>query len=445
MVQSGFDQRYVYLISSITAIAGLLFGFDIAVINGALVYLREAFHLSDRQTEIAASSLIFGCIFGTAVTGTLTDRYGRRPLLAFAALLFGLSSLGAGLAPTFALFQVARFLGGLAIGVGSMLAPLYIAEASPADLRGRLVSLNQMAIVTGILLAYLVNWMFSFRGPDAWRWMFASALLPSAMLFAGMFVVPESPRWLVERGREEEARTILNRVEGTNAERQMDAIRVAVSQERSTFADLFAPALRKPLFFVTALAVLSQITGMNTVLFYGTLIWEQHVGSSSHSAAIGANLTIGLVNFLGTILALWLIERSGRRPLLLVSSACMGVCQLGLGLSFLMHPAPAWLALGCMLMTVASFAIGLGPITWVLMAEVLPTRVRGRAMSFATVALWMASFAMTSTFLTLSRVFGITGVFAVYSGLCLVTVALGWWMAPETKGRSLEEIEASWT
>lgn len=438
------DLRYVYYISGVTALAGLLFGFDIAVINGALVFLRDAFHLSEQQIELAASSLIFGCIGGAAIAGIVSDRYGRRIPLAIAALLFGLSSLGAGLASTFMQFEIARFLGGLAIGVGSMLAPLYIAEASPARVRGRLVSLNQMAIVSGILLAYLVNWIFSFLGDSSWRWMFAIGVVPSILLFGGMFFVPESPRWLMERGREDEALATLQRVEGDNASFELTGIREAVALEKSSYRDLLAPQLRRPLFLITALAILQQLTGINTVLFYGALIWEEHLGSKSHSASIGANVTIGIVNFGATVLALWLIERLGRRPLLLFSCGCMALCQFGLGISFLVHPTPAWLALGCMLLSVAAFAVGLGPCTWVLMAEILPTRVRGRAMSLANVALWVASFTLTATFLSLSRALTITGAFAVYSGMCVVAFVLIWFMAPETRGKTLEEIERFW-
>lgn len=439
------DLRYVYMISAVTALAGLLFGFDIAVINGAIVFLRDAFHLSDSQTELAASSLIFGCICGAGIAGTLTDRYGRRLPLSISALLFVVSSIGAALSVTFLQFEIARFVGGIAIGVASMLAPLYIAEASPANIRGRLVSFNQMAIVTGILLAYLVNWSFSFSGVASWRWMFAVALVPALFLFIGMFFVPESPRWLMEQQREGEALTILERIEGVDGARlQLAAIRDVVIQEKGSFRDLLAPTLRKPMFFVTALAVFSQITGINTVLFYGSLIWERQLGGHNHSAAIGANVTIGVVNFLATLVALWLIDRSGRRPLLLFSCGCMALCQLGLGVAFLLQPPPAFLVLGCMLLCIASFAVGLGPGSWVLMAEIMPTRVRGRAMSVANVALWISSFILTSTFLTLSHALTITGTFILYSVMCVLAFLLIWFLAPETKGRTLEQIEESW-
>ncbi|HZY61621.1 MAG TPA: sugar porter family MFS transporter [Edaphobacter sp.] len=443
--RSDGSARYVYLVCAVAAIAGLLFGFDIAVINGAIVFLREQFHLSDVQTELAASSLLFGCVAGAAVAGWLSDRYGRRLILSLSALLFAVSSIGAALPRNFVEFGVARFVGGIAIGVASMLAPLYIAEVSPARIRGRLVSFNQMAIVSGILLAYLANWLLSFTGSSSWRWMFAIAVIPSLGFFLGLFFVPESPRWLVEQQRETEALAVLQNVEGAEyAQCQLDEIRESVRNEAGTFRDLLAPAMRKPMFLAVSLAILQQITGINTVLFYGSMIWERRLGSHNHSAAIGANVTIGLVNFFATLIALWLIDRSGRRPLLMVSSGCMAICQLLLGAAFLLQQPPALLVLSIMLLCVAAFAVGLGPGTWVLMAELFPTRVRGRAMSVATVALWIASVVLTATFLSLARAITITGAFYVYSGMCILTFLLVWRAVPETKGRTLEEIEQAW-
>lgn len=445
LAATGARQAYAWLVCGVAAIAGLLFGFDIAVINGAIVFLRAQFHLTDFATELAVSFLLIGCIVGAAIAGWLSDRYGRKRVLSCAALLFALSSLGAALPRTFVQFGVARFIGGIAIGIASMLAPLYIAEVSPARIRGRLVSLNQMAIVTGILLAYVVNWALSFAGAASWRWMFAAAVIPSLGLFVGVFFVPESPRWLMEKGRETDAQSVLARVEGAErAESQVVIIREALQQESGTLGDLLAPALRRPLFLVVALSILQQITGINTVLFYGSVIWERELGGHNYSAAIGANATIGIVNFVVTIFALWLIERSGRRPLLMFSSGCMAVCQLMLGLAFLLTGPPAVLVLSAMLLCVAAFAIGLGPVTWTLMAELFPTRIRGRAMSVANMALWIASFALTFTFLSLAHAITITGAFCLYSFLCVITFLLVWRVAPETKGKTLEEIEALW-
>ncbi len=436
---------YVYLAAMVAATAGLLFGFDIAVINGAIIFLQSQFHLSDFQTEIATSSLLFGCIFGSSVAGWLTDRLGRRRVLMLTGLGFALSAIGAAIPQTLGQFIAARFVGGLAIGAGSVLAPLYIAEVAPAQKRGRLVSLNQMAIVIGILIAYLVNWALSFLGSDSWRWMFATAAVPSIALFIALFFVPESPRWLVEAGRYAEAVTVLSRINGPAiAARELKSIKQTVEQETGTLAELFRPGFRRALWIAVSLAILQQITGINTVLFYGALIFKKQVGHETASAAIFANVVIGLVNALATMVALWLIDRVGRRPLLMISTAVMAFSQAGLGAAFLSRSPSATLVLTMMLFCVAAFAVGLGPGFWVLLAEIFPTRIRGRAMSIATVCLWCACTLLTMTFLTLTTALSPTGAFLIYAGFCVVTLAIVCFLVPETKGRTLEEIEHIW-
>lgn len=436
---------YAYMVSIVAAASGLLFGFDIAVINGAIIFLRQQFGLTEFQTEVAASSLLVGCVAGASIAGWLSDRFGRRRILILSAVLFAVSAIGAALPRNLAEFTAARFAGGIAIGMASVLAPLYIAEVAPPGIRGRLVSLNQMAIVSGILLAYLVNWLFSFLGPTSWRWMFASAAVPSLAFLVALFFVPESPRWLVEFGRADEALAVLTRVggraEGLEAMRQ---IQEAIKEETGSMRELFQPGLRRPLLIAVALAVLQQVTGINTVLFYGSIIFKEQVGGHSESAAIGANVIVGVINFLATIVALWLIDRVGRKALLLVSSGVMGVCLFGLALAFLVHPPPAMLILGLILLCVAGFAVGMGPAVWVIMSEIFPTRIRGRAMSLATISLWVACVALTLTFLSLVKLLTISGAFSIYATLCLVTLIFVWRVTPETKGRSLEEIERMW-
>ncbi len=439
------NATYVYLAAAVAATAGLLFGFDIAVINGAIIFLQSAFHLSDIQTEAATSSLLFGCIFGSSIAGWLTDRLGRRWVLMLSGLGFAASAVGAAVPQNLTEFLVARFIGGLAIGAGSVLAPLYIAEIAPARTRGRLVSLNQMAIVVGILLAYLVNWGLSSFGPSSWRWMFAAAAVPAVALFVALFFVPESPRWLVEAGRNGEALAVLTKVNGsTVAAEELRNIEETVAEETGTLTELFRQPFRRPLFIAVSLAILQQITGINTVLFYGALIFKQQVGQQNASTAIFANVIVGLVNALVTVVALWMIDRAGRRPLLLASTGVMALSQAGLGLAFLSQPPSAPLVLGMMLCCVAAFAIGLGPGFWVLLAEIFPTRIRGRAMSIATFFLWCASTLLTMTFLTLTKAFSPTGAFLIYAGFCVLTFAIVWFTVPETKGRSLEQIEHLW-
>jgi SP family arabinose:H+ symporter-like MFS transporter len=436
---------YVYLATIVAATSGLLFGFDIAVINGAIIFLRDQLRLTEVQTEIAASSLLFGCIFGASVAGWLSDRFGRRRVLMFSAVLFAVSAVAAALPRTLHEFTAARFLGGIAIGAASLLAPLYIAEVAPARIRGRLVSLNQMAIVTGILLAYLVNWLLAFAGPAGWRWMFAIAAIPSVAFLVGLFFVPESPRWLVENNRSEEALSVLARINGSAAaEPELRQIQEAVAEESGSLAELFQPGFRRAFWIAVSLAILQQITGINTVLFYGSIIFKEQVGGHTESSAIFANVVVGLVNFLATFVALGVIDKLGRRPLLMLSTGLMTLCHAGLAAAFLIQPPPSWLVLTAMLGAVAAFAIGLGPGFWVVLSEIFPTRIRGRAMSIATICLWAACTLLTMTFLSLTSAVSPTGAFLIYSMMCVVTFLIVWRALPETKGRTLEEIEHLW-
>jgi SP family arabinose:H+ symporter-like MFS transporter len=436
---------YIAWVALVAATSGLLFGFDIAVINGALLLLKEHFHLGEVQTEVAASSLLIGCITGAMVGGWLSDRLGRRTVLKLSALLFALSAIGAAIPQDLGQFTAARFAGGVAIGVASLLAPLYIAEVAPARIRGMLVALNQMAIVSGILLAYLVNWGLSFQEGESWRWMFAVAAIPSLFFFVALFFVPESPRWLIEHGLEGEAIRVLNRVNPPDdAEREAAAIQSAVEQESGTLAELFGPGLRLALGLGLGLAVLQQWTGINTIYFYGSVIFKQMVGVQSDSAAIGWNVLLGLVNLLATIVALFVIDRVGRRRLLIGSALGLGVGMLALAVAFRLSPPPPALVLGSMLFCAASFAVGLGPAVWVMLSEIYPNRIRGRAMGLATVALWTACTALTLTFLSLTTRLGASGTFLIYAALNGLMVAIVWHFAPETKGRTLEEIETYW-
>lgn len=436
---------YVLLAALVAATAGLLFGFDIAVINGGILFLQAQLHLSEIQTEFAVSALLFGCIVGAALGGWFSDTFGRRRVLMVCALLFALSAIGAAIPRNLAEFVTARIAGGFAIGAASVLAPLYIAEVSPARIRGRLVSLNQMAIVSGILLAYLANWLLAFTGPSSWRWMFAVAAVPATAFLIGLLFVPESPRWLVEKGRSSEALSVLSKINGAViASTELVEITKTVAEESGSLLELLRPGFRKALWIAISLAVLQQITGINTVLFYGAVIFKQQVHSQSASSAIFANVIVGIVNFLATLAALGIVDRFGRKPLLLISAGLMAICQTGLALAFLVHTPSAPVVLTMMMLCVAAFAIGLGPCVWVLLSEIFPTRIRGRAMSIATLFLWSACTLLTMTFLTLSKALSPTGAFLIYSLMCVVTFLIVWRAVPETKGRSLEEIERLW-
>jgi SP family arabinose:H+ symporter-like MFS transporter len=438
-------KRTIYFIAAVAAMSGLLFGFDIAVINGALIFLRAQFALSDSQTETVAGALLLGCVAGSMVAGWASDHFGRKKVLSWSAILFAASSAAAALANTVLLFEIARVVGGVAIGVASMLAPLYISEISPARIRGRLVSFNQLAIVIGILLAYVINWGLSFVGAAGWRWMFAFAALPSVLLLIGLYFVPESPRWLVERGNHTQARKVLASVEDPD---RIDAVLAEIEafalEDRGKLWDLIGPQLRRPTMIAIVLAILQQITGINTVLFYGTVIFEKTIFPHQSSAALAANITLGAVNLIATIISLAIIDRVGRKPLLMLSAGTMGLCELGLVLGFRgasQHPAVILIS---MLLCVAAFAMGMGTVVWVLLAEIFPTSIRGRAMSVATVCLWLASWLLTSTFLTLVNRISISGAFGVYASLCFITLIFTAMFVPETAGLSLEQIENFW-
>jgi sugar porter (SP) family MFS transporter len=433
---------YAYRISIVAALGGLLFGFDTAIINGAIVFIKRQFALSEIETEIAAGALLLGCVVGASLAGALSDWLGRRKMLLGSAALFALSSLATALPRNLIELSAARVVAGVAIGIASMLSPLYIAEVSPARIRGRLVSLNQLAIITGILISYVTGWLLSSLGENSWRWMFASAALPSALFFAALFTVPESPRWLVKEQRPEEARGVLESL-GEPPE-ELDRIQAAIAEESAvSFRQLIGPALRRPMVIGVTLAVLQQVTGINTILYYGSIIFTEQVGRSA-SSALWANVVIGSFNLICTVAAVFLIDRLGRKFLLLAASGGMGASLAILGWVFLAHPASSSLILTLMLCYTGCFSVGMGPTVWVLMSELFPTNIRGRAMSVATISLWMACLWITLTFLSLVRAISVSGAFWVYATMCAFTFFFVWRFTPETKGRSLEEIERWW-
>ena len=433
--------RYLYLPAAVAAIGGLLFGFDTAVINGAIVFLKRQFALTDAQTEFGASSLLLGCVFGAALAAFTSDRLGRKKLLLAAAALFTVSSIGTALALNLSQFVLARLLGGLAIGLASTLSPLYIAEISPARIRGLLVSVNQLAIVTGILLSYSVNYGLTGAGPSNWRWMFASAAVPSVFFLLALLSVPESPRWLVQNGRQAEAEQFLSRINGGDAAHaEIQAIRAAVAEESGNVLDR---AFRKPLVVAVLIGLFSQFTGINTIIYYGSLVFLEHVPKQTPSTALFANVMIGAINFAATILGMYLIDRAGRKPLMTSAFAGMAVSLVGVAAAIRLQ-APALVVLLFVLIYVACFAVGIGTGTWVLMSEICPTRVRGSAMAIATVFLWCGTLVVTLTFLSLVRVLTAPGAFLLYAVVCIAAFLFVSFAVPETKGRSLEEIESWW-
>ena len=433
--------RYVYLPAMVAAIGGLLFGFDTAVINGAIIFIKQQFLLSDSQTEIAASSLLLGCVIGASLAAFTSDRLGRKKVLLGAAALFTISSIGAALPRNLIEFVTARLIGGVAIGMASTLSPLYIAEISPASRRGLLVSLNQLAIVTGILLSYSVNYLLTGIGPTNWRWMFASATIPSTGFLLTLLFIPESPRWLVQKGHVSEAQHFLARIAGPQAAAQeIQAIKAAISEESG---DLLDPAFRKPLIVAILIALFSQFTGINTIIYYGSIVFLEHVPHQTASTALWANVMIGMINLVATIVGMSLIDRAGRKPLLTSAFAGMALSLLGVAAAIRFQAASVVVLL-FVLTYVACFAIGVGTGTWVMMAEISPTRVRGRAMSVATVCLWCGTLLVTLTFLSLVNMFTAPGAFVLYAAISIAAVLFVWRGVPETRGRTLEDIEKYW-
>ncbi len=437
------SRGYVIFLSVVAAIGGLLFGFDTAIVAGATRYLKDEFSLTAFGEGLAVSIVLIGCMFGAGIAGTVSDRIGRKRLLLVSAVLFFLSGVGCAVPRTMAEFLIFRFIGGLAIGSASILSPLYISEISPAKIRGALVSINQMAIVTGILLAYFVNWIFAGIGPSNWRWMFASGAFPSIVFFLLVLRVPESPRWLVKQGREQEALTILSRIDHAEAAAaEMASIKGTLALEKGALSELFQPGFRTALLLGVILAIFQQITGINAVLYYAPRIFE--TAGFERMSAIGQSTIVGLVNMLFTIIAIVLVDRVGRKPLLLTAAAGMGISFILLGAAFRFQLFTGGLVLLFTLLYVAFFAMAMGPVVWVVMAEIFPTRIRGRAMAIATVILWFSDFLVSLTFPVIADRFNESAAFWLYATMCIIDFGFMLIVLPETKGRTLEDIERKW-
>jgi sugar porter (SP) family MFS transporter len=435
-------RRHVAVSAAITALGGLLFGYDTGVVSGALLFLKKDFGgLSSFQQELVTSLLLVGAVLGALTAGRLADQIGRRVTVLITALVFIVGVLLVAFSPTFPVLLVARIIIGLAVGSASTVVPLYIGEVVPPRVRGGLVSLNQLAITSGILVSYLIDYGLSDSGN--WRLMFGLAVIPAAALFIGMVFQKESPHWLIRQGREDDARAVLRRLRD---ESDIDAeIREVqeVSKRQAGYRDLISPKVRPLLLVGVLLAVFQQITGINTVIYYApTLLQGAGLGNN---AALLANVVNGAVNVSMTIVAIWLLDKVGRRPLLLSGTTGMAVGLVIVACSFLggsdLKGGLAYVAIIGLLIYTGSFAIGLGPVFWLLIAEIYPLRIRGAAMSVASMANWGANFVVTVSFLTLLSAISGVGVFFLFGFLTLVALAYFWHKVPETKGRSLQEIE----
>ena len=434
------------IIALIAALGGLLFGYDTGVISGALLFIRDVFHLSATMQGIVAGIALAGAALGALAAGGLADRFGRRLVIIVTAALFAAGAIVSAVAPDLAVLLVGRVLVGAAIGVASMLTPLYLAEMAPPEKRGGVVSLNQLFITIGILVSYLAGYGLA-NVAEGWRWMLGLGAVPGVILGIGMAMLPESPRWLAGHGRPQEAEAALHRLRGgADIGNELAELRrdVAPSGRRvASAATLLAPQLRRPLIVGIGLAFFQQVTGINTVIYFAPTILQK-AGLSSASSAILATAGIGLVNVVMTLVSIRLIDRLGRRPLLLVSLAGMALSLLALAFGQAQGTGGplAYATLISLCAYVAFFAIGLGPVFWLLISEIFPLGVRGRAMGVATVGQWLFNLIVTATFLDLVGVLGAPGTFVVYAVLTLVALGFTAKLVPETKGRTLEAIEA---
>jgi len=440
MKQSPFNSGYILRISFISALGGYLFGFDFAVISGALPFLKEQFSLTPLWEGFLTGSLALGCIVGCIIAGSISDKYGRRPGLLLSAIIFCLSSLGMAFSDSFSFFILMRFIAGIGVGMASMLSPMYIAEVSPAEIRGRNVAINQLTIVTGILVTNLVNYSLADTGHDAWRWMFGLGALPSALFFIGVLWLPESPRWLLQAGKTTEARNILNRL-GHDAfvNKTYNDIKASLTNaQTSSWKDVFSKAVRPAVAIGIGLAVFQQLCGINIVFNY----------TSSIFASAGANLNrqlletvgIGIVNLVFTIVAMWQVDKLGRRPLMLTGSLGLAILYLLLATALGLSWSTGWISF-FVLTAIAIYATSLAPVTWVLISEIFPNKIRGVATAVAIVSLWIAYFILVFTFPVLAQSLGTNGPFYFYSVICIAGFIFIKRKVKETKGRTLEELE----
>lgn len=456
-----YRMAYIWTIALTAALGGLLFGYDWVVIGGAKPYFERYFELTHAsQKGWANSCALVGCLIGAMLSGALSDRFGRKRLLIAAAALFAVTSIGNGLANSFPAFWSWRILGGVAIGLASNLSPMYIAEIAPAAMRGRLVSVNQLTIVVGILLAQIVNFLIaepilpgtseevirqSWNATDGWRWMFAATAAPSVLFFVSMFFVPESPRWLAKNSQVEASRAVLARLGGAAyADAAIGEIEATLVNEtrQVDFRELFNPHLLKILMLGVAIAVFQQWCGINVIFNYAEEVFKE-AGYSVGELHFQIIIT-GSVNLAFTFLAMLTVDRLGRRPLMLVGAAGLAVIYTVLGTMF-HQEIKGWYVAGLVVAAIACYACTLAPVTWVVISEIFPNRIRGAAMSVSVVALWAACFVLTYTFPILKDELGADRTFWLYAGICAVGLVFLIARLPETKGRSLEELERELT
>ena len=430
-----------YLVAAVASLGGLLFGFDTGVISGALLYIKRDYALSAWMQGVVTTAVLIGAVGGAACGGILTDRFGRKPIIIVMAALFALGSLLSAAATGVVMLFVARLILGVAIGTASMLTPLYLSEMAPKEKRGAVVSLNQLCITLGILISYLVDFGFEHVA-GTWRWMLGVGAVPGLLLGVGMLFLPESPRWLASKGRFDQAADVLRMIrDRQDVDEELSGLRRDVVSEKGdvSLSALFAaPKARLPLIVGIGLAVFQQVTGINTIIYYAPSIFQQAGMTSPLLPTIG----IGVVNVLATVVALLLLDQAGRRKLLLVGLGIMLVCLIAITVALSTGSADAGAITAVALAAyVGGFAIGLGPIFWLLIAEIFPLAYRGRGMSVASMANWGSNLVVALFFPNLIVLLTLGGAFALFAALSVAAFAFAWRVVPETSGRSLEDIE----
>jgi SP family arabinose:H+ symporter-like MFS transporter len=435
------NKSFIILASGVAALGGLLFGFDTAIISGTIPYIKTYFGLDEYLLGWSVSSILIGCTIGAMFAGKIADRFGRKSALIICAILFAVSGIGAGISQSLFVFTLFRLIGGLGVGAAAMVSPMYIAEIAPAKWRGRLVACYQMAIVVGILIAYFTNYFLDSIGDNNWRWMFASQAMPSLLFFILLLLVPETPRWLVMKGRKEEATVILEKISnGSSASQELSVIEKSFNHENQGALKLLLSKTYRPVLFIGILiAVFQQVTGINAIIYYAPVIFKE-TGISS-SSSLFQTIIIGVVNVISTCIAIGLVDKIGRRKLLLIGSLLMGLSLVAVGVCFRYSFFDHYVVLIFMLLYVASFGATMGAVVWVYISEIFPNLVRSLALSIATLSLWLADFAVTLSFPIMAKQLGVATTMFCYATFCVIAFIYMFIKVRETKGKSLEEIE----
>lgn len=437
-------RRYLAFLAITGALGGLLFGFDIAIITGAGPFISRAFALSDLGLGWAFSSLLFGCVLGCFIAGRLTDRYGRKKLLMLVAALFALTSIATSLAGSFTIFVTARFLGGIAVGGVSLLSPMYVAEVAPPHLRGRMGTLYQLSIITGVLVSYGINYLLRDTGAENWRWMFLSGVVPSAVFLLLISLAPETPRFLAKAGNAQEAFSVLERISGTATARvELAEIEASVSGSTAAADGFRRPGVRRALAASIGLAILVQVSGINTIMDYAPSIFQS--AGWKINGALASTFAVGMTEFIFTILSLWMIDRYGRKPLYVAGSAGMAMTLLLLVFAAMDGHFHGGLVLAVILSYLAFFACCVGPVFWTLVPEIFPNDVRGAAMIVPVLIQWVANAVVVLFFPYAFHVIGKTSTFGFLALMSLLQGVFTWARIPETRNKRLEEIEAFWS